>query len=106
MTEAKYTPGPWKAVSDVKNAGCLLVNPAVESKLGTPICRIDLYSDAKNDQRQANASLIAAAPELLEALQSVLAWCHSPTDTRTTSDIEDIVVSAIAKARGQKAGAA
>ena len=40
-----------------------------------------------------------ATPDLLAALQAVATWCSDPKDDRTTSDIEDAVFAALAKAR-------
>jgi hypothetical protein len=82
MTEVKHTPGPWKRedrfvyalMPDQKRHGqevnrfWLSVQP--QAGYGVPDAEID-----------ANANLIAAAPELLEALKSaVLSWeeSHNP----------------------------
>lgn len=56
MTQAKYTLGPWKAVSIGRS---LEVAPA--------ICT--LYNNDKASG-EANAQLISAAPDLLEALKN------------------------------------
>ena len=54
-----------------------------------------------NNQHDANASLIAAAPELLEALESIieLAW----RDHRTEEELKELKKAdvAIAKAKGE-----
>ena len=57
---SKHTPGPWKwdyAVSIKAEAGLVAL----------------VYSPPKHDDLGANASLIAAAPDLLAALQSIAA---------------------------------
>ncbi len=56
-----HTPGPWIKESDHSNR-LRSVN-----KYGTVVCSV--YGDG---QQEANTSLIAAAPELLAALQSLV----------------------------------
>ena len=58
MTAEKHTPGPWRSTQRVVTAA------ETEGRLGME-CR--LYGGNSHDNR-ANARLIAAAPELLEAL--------------------------------------
>jgi hypothetical protein len=59
----KHTPGPWKAVTYSGEFD----QPLVTSNDGF-IARLNSFS---NRQHEANAKLIAAAPEMLEALQAV-----------------------------------
>lgn len=66
-----YTPGPWEAPE--VGAGCLF---RVCKVGGATIC--DIYCVGKDgkvdlDQSDANARLIAAAPDLLEAVKRLLA---------------------------------
>jgi hypothetical protein len=60
----KYTPGPWKVVD--------ISDPMVYPEDGsTPICLITgMYHKPR---KYANAKLIAAAPELLEACEDMIA---------------------------------
>ena len=69
MSEAKHTPGPWEFGpnhSSTGLAGQLVVRPAGEFPHGEWVADVGSMYD---DHREANASLIAAAPELLEALK-------------------------------------
>lgn len=74
----KFTPGPWA------NHGRIPGTPGLPHSVvaaKTLIARV--YSEAFGDEAQelANARLIAAAPELLEALTNLLAWAqdvHTP----------------------------
>lgn len=68
MSEQKhrYTPGPWEVNPFVARVDC--IEP---SKLGglLPVCQMLHPTDERSEyQTEANARLIAAAPELLEAL--------------------------------------
>ena len=68
---AKHTPGPWEAVGNLVRSP--MVQPQGLSK-GVQIaeCR-DAYFLSHTEESKANARLIAAAPELLEVAQMILA---------------------------------
>ena len=73
MTETKWTPGPWRySFEDGDDWGtvragqrwiCQASNPAVKWE------DLPTYREANTDPHQANAQLIAAAPDLYEALE-------------------------------------
>ena len=68
-TEQKHTPGPWWATdSGVRDRGGYIchTNPP------THFQGQDERYDREVDERKANKNLIAAAPELLEALEHYL----------------------------------
>lgn len=67
MTTPAHTPGPWKF-----HATLLDIYP--ESDLSVTIARVEWRGKPRGD---ANARLLAAAPELLAALRTVLA-IHEP----------------------------
>lgn len=110
--EAKHTPAPWRVQSDKNTTRvigdngslCGLHKTARNHIKGVSICPIEL---------KANACLIAAAPELLEALEVVEAQIESfytatitnaksrDENTELKSAALDNVRAAIAKARGQ-----
>ena len=70
MSANKHTPGPWEAVGNLVRSP--MVQPQGLSK-GVQIaeCR-DAYFLSHTEESKANAHLIAAAPELLEALSKLL----------------------------------
>ena len=59
MSEAKHTPGPWVANCDIYPVMVYRVSEEMEFVANT-------------GESKANARLIAAAPELLEALQAIM----------------------------------
>lgn len=67
MSKAQHTPGPWSFSSKGGSNGTVLSGDFVIARCQ----RID--GDEWKQQSRANARLIAAAPELLEALNELLA---------------------------------
>ena len=85
----KHTPGPWKQGEGLEN------NLKTDVFIG-PHC-IDVGTEE-------DAALMAAAPEMLEALNSIrdiLAYDHHNSVTSTWDAELDIIDSAIAKATGK-----
>lgn len=77
MNKQNFTPGPWKVMysSSQEREFFLAVWPAntVDGYVGSPICKVS-PEHLMNETDEANGRLIAAAPELLEALQGMLKW--------------------------------
>ena len=74
--EAKHTPGPWDITASVANDGRLIV----ENDLGLPVCAMSLRGvQGDAGKMSANAKLIAAAPDLLEALRGLVAQVDAGT---------------------------
>jgi hypothetical protein len=73
----KHTPGPWLNYGRVSTTG--LLYSAVAAK--TLIAKV--YSESYGDQEQerANARLIAAAPDLLDALIELVGWQTTAPDS-------------------------
>ena len=90
-----YTPGPWvvhplKATVDAAHDGGML-----------PICAMLWPTEERSeDETEDNADLIAAAPDLLEALQELLD--HVDAHCVTVGDCNQ-ARAAIAKAEGRHA---
>lgn len=67
--DTRHTPGPWKAVEAAYNPpGWLWVQNGPGALLADVHQNVNIPLDARN----ANARLMAAAPELLEALQEII----------------------------------
>lgn len=104
---AKHTPGPWKADFLDEDNGWIL------DKKSNYIAEI-VTSDEENkfiknpDEREANARLIASAPELLEALKAAQKILHPLVMKMKVKDhfsehnvLANVIVKAIAKAEGK-----
>jgi hypothetical protein len=69
--QTKHTPGPWHFSDDLgQQHGCRLIH-AKDGRLVADAGRIHYRTDAEMD---ANARLIATAPDLLEALETMVRW--------------------------------
>lgn len=95
QTKATFTPGPW--FYDHNHPGEIRYGKGYASDV---ICRMER---GDWEQLEANAHLIAMAPELLEALKACVKrlklGCYSPTtDLLVSMKIEDL----IRKAEGQE----
>lgn len=99
--KVNHTPGPW----DVWIHAC-------DRKSFTPTMEYSINPDEHEyiptrDEAMANASLIAAAPDLLKAAEFALKiWGKLPGSAQIglpTQKVGDMLVAAIAKAKGQKA---
>jgi hypothetical protein len=73
MSEKKHTPGPWTQGWSKNGIDCVWLAGKIE-----PVIGMGDDDDWIDCGTEANARLIAAAPELLEALQeakAALEWC-------------------------------
>ena len=100
MSEAKFTPGPWKVLDT--QTPCIKEVYGPSFRISCVMWANDL-SEADFAKRNADLALIAAAPELLEALEELLAMCERQTDFNDDGDGNTLSRSkaAIAKARGE-----
>ena len=98
---SKHTPGPWTVQRDFRGYGTFQIVEAGERERSLLMC-----GDAAGVPRgemQANARLIAAAPDLLESAESILLMLDG-TDHSTKIDRMAQLRAAIAKARGEGVG--
>jgi hypothetical protein len=92
MSETKHTPGPWTPENNVAAKG--IMHFSITARHADPdyfVCSITPMS-LKRPQDEANASLISAAPELLEACKKIL--------TKDWGEALDAMPALIAKAEG------
>lgn len=112
MSETKHTPGPWTLETVQTSVGvCHKIGPLGNStRLHSACLYDDCYSDRARDlQLLADASLIAAAPELLEALKAAteeIDWMCANSTLRISAVKErpafQQIKAAIAKAEGRQ----
>lgn len=93
--KAQHTPGPWK----VSRTGEELQISAISTPGYFAVIRGACAG--AHEQGEANARLIAAAPELLEALEELVGWLAEARLEMGGHIGLDDARAAIAKARGQ-----
>ena len=89
----KHTPGPWKA-RDYKNVGGDIWIDCKAYKGETPLggtLAIALHNGCGKGEMEANARLIAAAPELLACLRAVDAHWQTPIVPQWVADIRALL---------------
>jgi hypothetical protein len=92
---AKHTPGPWEASITANSIG----QRHIYDENNHPIAQT-VHKDVEHPERiSANALLIAAAPELLDALQNLLGF--GINGTIESQMAQDDARAAIAKATGE-----
>jgi hypothetical protein len=99
---SRHTPGPWAAVPGTKNKTAYVRGPEQEA-----IADVLKYSVGYK-QQEANALLIAAAPEMLEALErqveNIRHWLDTgiPANAEESESMYNQMFDAISKAIGEK----
>jgi len=106
MTKTKHTPGPWEVgVIDTTEVHSELYDEAI---VQLPY-EEDTYYKARYptlEEAQANASLVAASPDLLEALENLIDLCEGEGVISGTgallewADVMSDAQKAIQKAKG------
>ena len=99
--ESKHTPGPWGI--DINSVGEYLISAG---PIGTPVDYLAVITNRKRSK--ANARLIAAAPEMLEALEGLFKECAmmhrywgDGDNAKAADKAESFARAAIAKAKGE-----
>lgn len=89
MTNAKWTQGPWVLSEDRGHMGSWLLYSEEEYGIG------QAWDINDNPENKANAHLIAAAPDLYEALKKMVDACPFGDEPKGA-------LTALAKARGEQ----
>ena len=94
--ETKHTPGPWGSPS---------FKPKTICSASGLIADCDMSGHRSGEENIANARLIKAAPDLLEALEEILNTVpgnsEDPVAKRYFQYLETVAKAAIAKATGE-----
>ena len=94
--EPKFTPGPW----NYKGSEII----STHEKRGRPVSVVDLFGAMGGEDSDADAHLIAAAPDLYEALEHLQSVQNGPPLIRFEADWQEAMAktkAALAKARGE-----
>lgn len=103
MSEGKHTPGPWEYVRDEDGSFdvCQQTGAPITT-WSSDVCRVyQINGTQPEDVAEANARLIAAAPELLEALELLVEDFTEQGDYEDYERLKSVIKTraAIAKAR-------
>jgi hypothetical protein len=98
-----HTPGPWKLVRLGRNLYVESDGPQAVDGRGPFVCDMQIDECAKpfRDSVEADANLIAAAPELLEALTGIIEIGKRDMTNQKYDGYFKSAQAAIAKAKGQ-----
>ena len=96
MTDTKHTPGPWH-----RNIPPARKYTTIFAGRNTHVARLAVDDLTTDTELEANANLIAAAPDLLEALELAEAIIERFKLPEMLEGSADVIRVAIAKARGQ-----
>ena len=105
----EHTPGPWIVTRPFPNRAILLIEQYTETDTAWIARTVDSTGRPHIQKEvEANARLIAAAPDLLAACELSLAWLDSVCDENFSLGAEPEgveakrqIVAAIAKAKGE-----
>ena len=96
-----YTPGPWIAYKTLLGGDADINRRIIRNDSGTEVAHLNYHMHRWSPEMEDNARLIAAAPELFEALQTISGWSRCQC-TETHGDNPNCAVliaeNAIAKA--------
>ena len=92
MSGAKHTLGLWVAGIDGRHHAVILEDERIAAYCG-------IVGALDDEESAANARLIAAAPELLEALRELIGWIPNASTLERMGFHTDAPVKAHAKAR-------
>jgi len=87
-----HTPGPWRFTRD-HTPGQYGINERIRDKHNSVICNLHVNAEA-------NARLIAAAPDMLAALRDIAAATTGDDTETTLADIQGICARIISQAKG------
>ena len=90
-----HTPAPWHAEQNEDRL-------VIRSDGGTEICEVtgETFDEYAEEEREANAALIAAAPELFDALKAITDLIDVYSIDKPWRDARAAALRAIAKATG------
>lgn len=99
MSKTKFTPGPWKLIPHTEDKRLTsVIGKSDLSFHGQFVCNIATISP-EHEVEQANAALIAAAPEMYQFIESVF---NSAIHPEAFEVLQEQAKQVLAKARGDR----
>lgn len=100
---SKHTPGPWMVDTNFRGEQFVQAGNTEDGiqPFGSCSCCGEYIYGYNQEEREANARLIAAAPDLLEALKSLLCVDYRSWDNSAQEKWE-AASAAVAKAEGEQ----
>src|SRR6476646_6775635 len=97
---SKHTPGPWRPSYD---RGYFVETDHDDKPSSGNVCNIEQGDGCSKEEAQANARLIAAAPDLLKACKAMVTYCgkYAIEDYAKGQWPYQNLMDAIAKAEGK-----
>lgn len=94
MTQTKHTPGPWEVKHSESKPAFNVVGKYLGGKY--KIARCPYIADVKveKEEAEANAKLIAAAPDMIEILKEVLPYLIGGIHIRLSLKVDAIIKKA------------
>ena len=103
MSEVEFTPGPWVVDSDIGKKGRVGISSSRWAYLAKVVVKMKGL-DNISAEGNANAHLVAAAPELYEALSEVLCTFQNFNPQESPNEYVSLMLKVeytLAKARGE-----
>jgi hypothetical protein len=103
MKQVKHTPGPWRMIPSKSNPAFNVIGTHLGCKYKIARCPYTILTDGTpydEKEAEANAQLIAAAPELFEALEALVEYTvyHKiPFGSGIWAKIKDAIAKATEK---------
>ena len=100
---SRHIPGPWEVKETThKNVGCFHIEHGGEEIASTPLTYTNMECAHEEEIEKANAHLIAAAPDMYEALKAIQSRIVSTeVDIVDEMVIHNIAMKALAKVEGK-----
>lgn len=99
-----HTPGPWQIDAESDSGSFEIWGGSIES-MAPMICLNTEENPDRAQEAKANARLIAAAPDMLEALTVIADWDTAPITDEGKQSLLDIIKSICDRARSEIAKA-
>jgi hypothetical protein len=98
---SKHTKGPWEVTPNARGGFTIQSGDGLTVAITPAPWGFTTEDAARIWEKRQNPHLIAAAPDLLKALEQIAAYPKTRADELDASSMRDIARTAIAKAKGE-----